>query len=571
MASSPPPHSAARDSLSSRYRYFLLVAFTLQCVLSMTRKSATYDEWGFITSGVQLLRPSLGLTGWDRMKLVNPPVGRLPNALPVAVVPLGPPTASVSEVARPDTALAREGLKLLRTRETFPFSWGTEPRRLLLLGRLPTVIEGVLLGLLVAWWAGKIGGGGARSAALLLYCFCPNMVAHSRLATVDVAASLGFVGATALGGGAILRGGTFRLAAAGLAVALALQTKLSAHLLLPVLLIGGVVAWRLEKVAIRLAIWRVLVLCVTGVMLNWVAYGLSLASVAAGTRYGGGWAGDLAGWPGMALRAYRASLSLVETSKMKGFLAGHHYWDRHWAYYPIAVATKTPLGLLLLASLAVGLFVRLGRVRRFWHWWTVIPPVLLVVAAATRGLNVGLRHILPAYPFVHAGAGAALAWLWRRRGGARGLSVVLGTTCVAAGLWIYPHYLTYFNCASGGPDGGHRLLVDSNLDWGQDLPALAACQANRGIPSVRLSYFGTDLPEVYGVDYSLPSEREAYLPHPGWYAVSATNLQGLYSYPDLDRWAWLRRRKPVAKVGHTIFVFCIHPHAGCEEDRDPEG
>jgi hypothetical protein len=543
--------------LNGRYRYFLLVAFALQCVLSMRQKSATYDEWGFITSGLQLLRPSLALTGWDRQKLVNPPVGRLPNALPLAALKMQAPGGHAVGSVRSDTTLTREGLKLIRTRETFPFSWDTDPRRLLLLARLPTVIEGVLLGLLVAWWAGKIGGRGAQSAALLLYCFSPNVLAHSRLATVDVAASLSFVGAAALAGRAIVRGGPLRMGVAGLVLALALQTKLSAHLLLPMLLVAAVAAWRLEKITVGHALLRAAAVSLIGVSLNWVIYGVSLARVAAGTRYAAGWAGGLTGWPGMAYRAYRASVSLVETSSMKGFLVGHHYWDRHWTYYPIAIATKTPLGVLLLTSLAVGLFGRLGRARCFWHWWTVIPPTLLVTAAATRGLNVGLRHLLPAYPFVHAGAGAALAWLWRRRGPTRPLSVLIGGACVAAGLSVYPHYLAYFNCASGGPDRGHRLLVDSNLDWGQDLPALASWQRGHGIRSVRLSYFGTDLPEVYGVSYSLPSELEAYRPHPGWYAVSATNLEGLYSYPDLDRWAWLRRREPVAKVGHTIFVFRV--------------
>jgi hypothetical protein len=558
---SPAPH-ATPPGLSSRWRYLLLVGFALQCVLSMTQKSATYDEWGFITSGVQLLRPSLGLTGWDRMKLVNPPVGRLPGALPVALIRLEAPATPAAEPTRRDTTLAREALKLLRTKTTFPFSWRADPRRLLLLSRLPTVFEGIALGLIVAWWAGMIGGRGAQTAALLLYCFCPNMLAHSRLATVDVAASLGFLGAAALAGRALLRGGSLRLGTAGLIMALALQTKLSAHLLLPLVFLGGMVAWRLERITLAQAMARAATIGLIGVALNWLLYGLSLSGVAAGTRYGADWSGDLAGWPGMAYRAYRTSLSLVETSKMKGYLAGHHYWDRHWAYYPIAVAVKTPLGALTLASVAVGLFLRLGRARGFWRWWTVLPPALLVAAAATRGLNVGLRHILPAYPFMHAGAGAALAWLWRRRGGARGLSVVAGASCLVAALSAYPHYLAYFNRASGGPDRGYRLLVDSNLDWGQDLPALAACQAKGRIPSLRLSYFGTDLPEAYGVIYSLPSEQEAYRPHAGWYAVSATTLQGLYSYPDLDRWAWLRRRKPVAKAGHTIFLFHVRPWDG---------
>ena len=74
---------------------------------------------------------------------------------------------------------------------------------------------------------------------------------------------------------------------------------------------------------------------------------------------------------------------------------------------------------------------------------------------------------------------------------------------------------------------------------------------------VTLSYFGTDNPDVYGVDYRLPSNEDPYRPQPGWYAVSATNLQGLYSYPDLRRWAWLRDHASVSVPGNTIFLIHI--------------
>ena len=67
-------------------------------------------------------------------------------------------------------------------------------------------------------------------------------------------------------------------------------------------------------------------------------------------------------------------------------------------------------------------------------------------------------------------------------------------------LWVYPHSLSYFNLLSGGPTRGYRHLVDSNIDWGQDLPALAAWQrAHPGAPPMRLHYFGSAAPAAYGV------------------------------------------------------------------------
>ena len=129
---------------------------------------------------------------------------------------------------------------------------------------------------------------------------------------------------------------------------------------------------------------------------------------------------------------------------------------------------------------------------------------------------------------------------------------------------VHPHYLAYFNEAAGGPANGYRLLVDSNLDWGQDLKGLGPWLAAHGIPRAKLSYFGTADPEYYRtpVDllpgYMLPRPREEVRSvAPGdVVAVSATNLQGVYVEPDvrplMDR---LRAREPIGQVGYSILVY----------------
>jgi hypothetical protein len=40
---------------------------------------------------------------------------------------------------------------------------------------------------------------------------------------------------------------------------------------------------------------------------------------------------------------------------------------------------------------------------------------------------------------------------------------------IASSLGVYPHSLSYFNELVGGPANGHAHLLDSNIDWGQDL------------------------------------------------------------------------------------------------------
>jgi hypothetical protein len=145
---------------------------------------------------------------------------------------------------------------------------------------------------------------------------------------------------------------------------------------------------------------------------------------------------------------------------------------------------------------------------------------------------------------------------------------ILGLLCIWA-VWetalIYPHYLAYFNGLVGGPSGGRYVLVDSNLDWGQDLKGLRTYMERYGIRKVKLGYFGWSDPAYYGIDYELlPSYSVAGRPSckeetpetlelKGTMAVSATLLQGLYCPGDTYR--MLRGLKPTANVGYSIYIY----------------
>jgi hypothetical protein len=139
---------------------------------------------------------------------------------------------------------------------------------------------------------------------------------------------------------------------------------------------------------------------------------------------------------------------------------------------------------------------------------------------------------------------------------------------IIASLLIFPRYLTFFNEIAGGPDNGYKILVDSNLDWGQELIGLREYMTQENIPSVKLSYHGTADPMAYGVVYEpLPSYPynqwtsdtvpDILLNPPrGVYAISVNNLQGL-RFKNHDLYATFRERKPDAIVGHSIFIYRI--------------
>jgi hypothetical protein len=132
----------------------------------------------------------------------------------------------------------------------------------------------------------------------------------------------------------------------------------------------------------------------------------------------------------------------------------------------------------------------------------------------------------------------------------------------AGALAIHPDYLAYFNPIAGGPDGGPRYLLDSNIDWGQDLPGLADYLRKQGHAGpVYFGYFGEDAPERWGLE-----PRQVFRGARGVVAVSVNYLYGMpyrtysftdwavYRYPP-NYFGWLRREKPVAVIGHTIYVY----------------
>jgi hypothetical protein len=156
------------------------------------------------------------------------------------------------------------------------------------------------------------------------------------------------------------------------------------------------------------------------------------------------------------------------------------------------------------------------------------------------------------YPFLFVALAAALA---RRNWGKRALAALVLVLMVES-LAIWPHYLAFFNGFVGGPDKGPEYLVDSNLDWGQELSDLKQYVVAHQIKRLCVCYFGHARMDYYKLDY-------LYLPRTDQTderakvdcvaAVSATQLMGAYVGEDTFR--WLRARKPMAKVGYSIYLY----------------
>jgi len=240
----------------------------------------------------------------------------------------------------------------------------------------------------------------------------------------------------------------------------------------------------------------------------------------------------------------------------------HGEWSNHgwWYYYPAAFALKETLPMLVL--LGAGIVVLATRARRdpLLAAFLVAPPLLFTVLfTLLTDIDLGVRYLLPAYPFLFLLAACPLASDGSARL-ARGaaLAVLLHVGIAASAT---PYHLAYMNVLAGPADARWRWLVDSNLDWGQELRRLRAYLERRGVEHVRLVYFGRVAPEVYGIDYSVPVNGA--LEH-GTFAVSASLLAGrpyflwdhgkVYEAP-LEAFAVFRRRTPIAAIGHSLLVY----------------
>ena len=241
-----------------------------------------------------------------------------------------------------------------------------------------------------------------------------------------------------------------------------------------------------------------------------------------------------------------------------------------WSYFPVAFIVKTPLPTLVLLVVAlVSWGLRPSRRRTLLV--LLIPPLLYFLAAMWSKLNIGLRHILPIYPFIFVVVGAIAAELWTSKTTVkRGFLIVLACWYVWSSAMIYPHYLVYFNELAGGPANGHRVLIDSNLDWGQDLKGLKRWMDRHGQTSIQLHYFGSIYPEYYGIQaFHLPGssgalqspqhEKNFHLPE--YLAISVNRLFGKNVFINQAQKRFIDSYKlgqPIDHIGYSILIYKLN-------------
>jgi 4-amino-4-deoxy-L-arabinose transferase-like glycosyltransferase len=517
-----------------------VVIFLLRGVWFMRANSPTYDEAMHLAAGYSHLA-----TGDFRLDPQNPPLIKELLALPLFVTHRSPFTPEPEDWRN----AAGYGIG-----QKFLYRSALSADRMLLWARSPNLILGALLVGLIGWWAHRLWGANAAIVAMALAAFEPNLIAHSALVTTDVGSTLFIVLTVYL----LWEHRSIRawplLAGAGVSLGVALVCKFSSVLLIPLVAFLIALSTFLGSLQGRESpsVW-VFRSAAAFFQVSFFA-ALIVPPVYFFRAFG------FRPW----LSGLRQFLTLARAGQPSFFL-GEYRYEGWWNYHLVAFLLKTPLGSLALIALSL-VFCRAGSsLRPRDASWLLLPVATILLVNAAAKVDIGLRHVLPVYPFLFVLASRLATVRLGRRWLAPGLiGAALGVTMISS-LRVAPHELAYFNEIVGGPSEGYRYLADSNLDWGQDLKNLKAYTEEQNLPIIYLSYFGSAPPGYYGIRYQyVPGAWPLEWPPPGdtvpsaaprkVLAISASNLLDVFdSHAPLFR--WLRSRQPIAKIGYSIFVF----------------
>lgn len=588
-SASPPPASppvsaagAVTPSTAVRGRWFWPVVVTclvFQAVLAIDcarQWTPTHDEYWHLPIGLRMWK-----SGRFDDDVINPPPIRVWAAIPLVV-----------GGAKPGDVDSK--LDVGDIGDAFWRANGERSRGWFLWGRLMIIPFVTLTGLAIVFWSRSWYGDRAALVGVLLWTCCPTALANSAIVTHDLPlAAFWTMALLALVRFAELP--TWRRAAVfGVLLGLSPLMKLTGLILVPLsVLLWFILRWRANRVpAPPTANQPEGQPSCKGVLLQWgLALSLSLVVVNACYLFKG--TGSSLGSLKLASSRLQVvqqvqGLAVIPVLLPTDFIAAidrlsqdlerRHpvYLDGEWSdrpflrYYAAAMVYKLPISTLVLVLMScVGLLcTKQDSLDRRHGLFLLIAALVLPILASGSSNQIGIRYVLPTIPLLCIFASQSARWLanqeltwgsvWTRR-------LVWGMVIAAPlSLRYHPHHLAYFNLVAGGPLNGRWHLVDSNLDWGQDLHALKSYLDQNQIGDVGLAYFGTVPADSIGIKSHIPPSR---FPQPGWYAISANYVQGRPHAlrgengkrlnVDLEEFGYFRFFEPVTTIGYSIYIYRI--------------
>jgi len=607
------------NRLTSIFAAILLVVMFFLAVFSIKDDTFTFDETAHIAAGYSYL------TQKDyRLNPEHPPLVKDLAATPLLFLNLNFPKNDPSWIQKDPQYNPPPWWTQFDFASAFLYKANNNPDQIMFWSKLPMILLMIFLGWFIFYATKKLFNKEAALIALFFFAFSPTILAHGRLVTTDVGAALGAILATYFWLKFLKNPNKKNIFFAGLIFGIAMILKFSLITLIPFFgFITIIYAWLFAEkkplVEVLRYVGRAILIGIVGsVFIIWPVYFyhtlnyppqqqirdtqflLSTTSVPKILAEIDVW---LAKSP--VLRPfghYVLGLLLAVNRSTTGnttFFLGQISAQGWKNYFPVVYFIKEPLAFHILTLIALLYIAWSMNIRSstplatlgwlikklFWQntWfrmknWTKnhFPEFIMVtflgiywLTSLTAKLNIGVRHLLPVFPFTFILVAYVLSLMLK--------PPYLKTKYAFLGaflLWqivsvvsVYPHFLAYFNELAGGPDKGYLYAVDSNLDWGQDLKRLKTWLDENKVDKIYLDYFGGGNTEYYLGQKFAPwwgTRNPEELPKGSFIAVSASQLQGGRGIPvkgydgPTGFYNWLNSYTPIAKIGYSIFVYKIN-------------
>jgi Dolichyl-phosphate-mannose-protein mannosyltransferase len=587
---SPPPLIRRFPSAGRVVLVVILSALMAGEIAGLARKqSQTWDEAYHILAGYRYWQAAdFGINS------EHPPLVKLLATVPLLLMRFVPPHAPAGSAKQEGFVDARE------------FLYSNNPARILVSCRLAASLLTLLLALLVFEAGSRMFEPAAGILALALVVFEPNILAHGSLVDTDAAAACGFLAAVYAFYRYVQRPSALRLVECGLVAGVCLAVKHSGVLLFPILsllalseVLPGRSASSEEQPNVPptySALFSRLLklmgaLSVVGLLawaVLWGVYGFRFSARPVPLQMTPPLADYIRGVGHPPLRNHMEAATILALDHGKlfpesylygladvltvsegprpTFIFGRLYPTARWYYFPCTILIKSTLGFLILLALSVfSKSIRSIKYRRE-VLFLVIPVVTYLAVSMTSGLNVGVRHILPVYPFLILLAAAGGVALARRNRIWLSVIGVLVFLHAASSIRAFPNDMAYSNEAWGGTAKTYRVLSDSNVDYGQGLMAAKDYLVKHQIRDCWFAYFGSADPDYYRIPCkALPEPLAGWWKKPvqvvpqvyeGTVLISATELDGTYYGPaELNPYSQFQKLRPDATLGGSILVF----------------
>jgi hypothetical protein len=570
----------------------LLLAFEALAAEPISSNSVVIDEFAHLPAGVAYWRDSL-FSMYDE----NPPLARYLIALPAYLSGATMDYSKAGLVRRWEWDVARDFLLANRNKYIAMFIWG----------RFVVTALSVACGAIIFLWSAPDNGPAAGLVCAALWFSDPNVIAHSTMATTDIATTTVGCLATFLFWRFLHQPSGTRAVWSGVTLGVALGTKFSMLVLLPAwAAMAFTIARPNDTTAVPTAPMRIVfpitAIAIPALLVINLLYGFQgtpsvlgtlpfispllsgnaapgPGQALAGNRFSGTWLGGLViPLPNDYLVGFDSMLFDQQVGDFANLSAGRLVRGGFW-YSPLRTFIfKTPLGTLLLLGAAGAYFAcNIRRIRRSQCAVWIFPLALIGALCIQRGgLNFAYRYAMPALPFLLIGVGPFVhAMLGNRSGRAFIIGCLVWNGISVIG--VRPSYLCFGNELVGGPRGAQREFLGSNYDWGQDLFRLKRwADQHPGAQPLAVAYYGEIVPGEVGLRTRRPprclfqnSGQSTVESQDGFYwAISSNVLHGLpgrivddtgFGPPGIVRSAHLTPEKAVARVGYSIYIFQVGP------------